>query len=87
MSTGFGLHTNSKIAAILYFSLLSSFSLFISQDGFSGWFRGMEAKLWQTVLTAAFQFVTYEQTQMLIFKLLLGDKYQVCETRKSKSIL
>jgi hypothetical protein len=24
----------------------------------SGWFRGMEAKLWQTVLTAAFQFLT-----------------------------
>ena len=46
----------------------------------------MEAKLWQTVLTAAFQFVTYEQIQMLIFKLLLGDKYLVC-THKDHSAI
>ena len=41
-----------------------------------GWFRGMEAKLWQTVLTAAFQFSFYEQIQMFIFWMLLGEKYQ-----------
>uniref|UniRef100_A0A7S4UHT2 ADP,ATP carrier protein n=1 Tax=Paramoeba aestuarina TaxID=180227 RepID=A0A7S4UHT2_9EUKA len=47
-----------------------------AKDGFKGWFRGMEAKLWQTVLTAAFQFSVYEQIQMFVFWLLLRDKYQ-----------
>lgn len=28
--------------------------------GVAGWFRGMIAKLWQTVLTAAFQLMTFE---------------------------
>ena len=28
--------------------------------GIGGWFRGMVAKLWQTVLTAAFQLMTFE---------------------------
>lgn len=42
--------------------------------GFLGWFKGIEAKLWQTVLTAAFQFLTYEQVQKLVFMLLLGNK-------------
>jgi len=40
--------------------------------GFEGWFRGMTAKLWQTVLTAAFQFMTYEKMRVLIFKALTG---------------
>ena len=29
-------------------------------QGINGWFRGMIAKLWQTVLTAAFQLMTFE---------------------------
>lgn len=45
--------------------------------GFLGWFKGIEAKLWQTVLTAAFQFLTYEQVQKLVFAILLGDKAKV----------
>jgi len=40
--------------------------------GFAGWFRGMAAKLWQTVLTAAFQFMTYEKMRVLVFKALTG---------------
>jgi len=40
-------------------------------EGFRGWFRGMEAKLWQTVLTAAFMFLTYEQIARLVFSILL----------------
>eukprot|EP00924_Labyrinthula_sp_SR-Ha-C_P004815 snap_masked-scaffold_1-processed-gene-13.0-mRNA-1 protein AED:0.22 eAED:0.22 QI:0/-1/0/1/-1/1/1/0/316 len=41
--------------------------------GVLAWFKGMEAKLWQTVLTAAFQFLTYEQVQKVVFWLLLGS--------------
>lgn len=40
--------------------------------GLGGWFRGMGAKLWQTVLTAAFQFMTYEKMRLLVFKTLTG---------------
>ena len=43
-------------------------------EGINGWFKGMEAKLWQTVLTAAFQFLTYEQTSQLVFSILLRNQ-------------
>ena len=43
------------------------------KDGYKGWFQGMQAKLWQTVLTAAFQFLTYEKVQALVFA-VLSDK-------------
>lgn len=43
-------------------------------NGWIGWFKGMEAKLWQTVLTAAFQFLTYEQIKAFIFSLFLGGE-------------
>jgi len=36
-------------------------------DGFLGWFAGMDVKLVQTVLTAAFQFVCYEHIKAFIF--------------------
>jgi len=39
--------------------------------GFAGWFRGIWAKLWQTVLTAAFQFMTYEKLRVIIRALVL----------------
>ena len=42
--------------------------------GILAWFRGMEAKLWQTVLTAAFQFMTYEQTNKFVTDLLMGGR-------------
>jgi len=41
-----------------------------SKDGFLGWFAGMNAKLIQTVCTAAFQFLCYEQIQRMIFKIM-----------------
>jgi adenine nucleotide transporter 17 len=43
-------------------------------EGFNGLFKGLESKLYQTVLTAAFQMLTYEQTQRIVFALLLGDQ-------------
>ena len=33
----------------------------------------MVAKLWQTVLTAAFQFMTYEKIRVLVRLMLLGE--------------
>lgn len=42
--------------------------------GFLRWFKGMEAKLWQTVLTAAFQFLTYEQITRVIFWVFLRNQ-------------
>jgi len=46
------------------------------EQGALGWFKGMEAKLWQTVLTAAFQFLTYEQVQKVVFSLLVRNKVE-----------
>ena len=40
--------------------------------GVQGWFRGITAKLWQTVLTAAFQFMTYEKLRGVVFSSLTG---------------
>ena len=42
--------------------------------GITGLFRGINAKLWQTVLTAAFQFMTYEKLRGFIFMVLTGRK-------------
>jgi len=41
-----------------------------AQDGVLGWFAGMNAKLVQTILTAAFQFLCYEQIQKTIFSIM-----------------
>jgi len=46
----------------------------VQAGGIEGLFRGMMAKLWQTVLTAAFQFMTYEQMRVLVFKALTGKE-------------
>jgi len=42
-------------------------------DGFAALFSGIEAKLLQTVLTAAFHFMCYEQIKVYIFS-VLGPK-------------
>jgi len=41
-----------------------------STHGILGWFAGMNAKLVQTVCTAAFQFLCYEQIQRAIFRIM-----------------
>ena len=43
--------------------------------GMAGLFRGINAKLWQTVLTAAFQFMTYEKLRGVIYGVLTGRKH------------
>jgi len=40
------------------------------EKGFTGWFAGMTTKLVQTILTAAFQFLCYEQIQRFIFRIM-----------------
>lgn len=39
-------------------------------DGVLGWFAGMNIKLIQTILTAAFQFMCYEKIQQTIFSVM-----------------
>lgn len=41
-----------------------------SKDGILGWYAGMNVKVVQTVLTAAFQFLCYEQIKDFIFALM-----------------
>jgi len=43
-------------------------------DGLKGIFSGIEAKLLQTVLTAAFHFMCYEQIKAFIFSVLARNK-------------
>ena len=45
--------------------------------GWRGWFRGIFAKLWQTVLTAAFQFMTFEKLRVVVFRALTGKELQI----------
>jgi len=42
----------------------------VQEDGVGGLYQGINAKLLQTVLTAAFQFLTYEQIQLMVFAAL-----------------
>ncbi|KAH0955195.1 hypothetical protein HN011_010536 [Eciton burchellii] len=43
----------------------------LKKQGISGLYRGMEAKLLQTVLTAALMFLTYEKIARFVFRILL----------------
>jgi len=45
-----------------------------AKDGIAAWFKGMESKLWQTVLTAAFQFLVYERIHQLVTSILQPGK-------------
>lgn len=42
----------------------------VQKDGFFGLYAGMDVKLVQTILTAAFQFMCYEKIQEVIFSLM-----------------
>lgn len=60
-----------------YTSTVDVLRRIFAKKGFWGWFNGMEAKLLQTVSTAAFQFLTYEQVAKFVFFLLLKDNKTV----------
>lgn len=57
-----------------YKGTLHCLQVLYEKDGFMAWFKGMEAKLWQTVLTAAFQFMTYEKTVGFVTSILMPGK-------------
>lgn len=44
------------------------------KEGLNGWFKGFTAKLWQTVLTAAFQFLVYEKISAAIMAVFLPNQ-------------
>jgi adenine nucleotide transporter 17 len=50
--------------------------------GFGAWFQGMGAKLLQTVLTAAFQFMTFETLRLVVFKALTGKDLRTTMVKK-----
>lgn len=47
------------------------------KHGTKGLFSGVEAKLWQTVLTAALMFMTYEKIVKFVFVLLMSRAHKV----------
>lgn len=55
-----------------YSGTIDCLSKIYTSNGIAGWYRGMIAKLWQTVLTAAFQFMTYEKLRVIVFKAITG---------------
>lgn len=46
----------------------------VKTSGVDGLFRGLEAKIWQTVLTAALMFATYEKIAKFVMSLLIRRK-------------
>ena len=42
------------------------------EQGIKGWFAGMAAKMLQTVLTAAFQLMAYEEIVRVVHALIRG---------------
>ncbi|XP_029179369.2 peroxisomal membrane protein PMP34-like isoform X2 [Acropora millepora] len=53
---------------------LSQMTRLVREQGPMGMYKGLEAKLLQTVLTAALMFVAYEKIAAFIFRLLRGSK-------------
>lgn len=55
-----------------YNDTLDCLNKLYAKAGLASWFRGMGAKLWQTVLTAAFQFMTFEKLRGVVKNALVG---------------
>lgn len=49
----------------------------LQKDGFFGLFHGLNAKLLQTVLTAALMFLCYEKISSLVFAIMLGRRAKI----------
>jgi len=61
----------------VYRGTLHCLYVIFKRDGFFGWFRGLYVKLLQTVLTAAFQFVAYENIARFIFTIFKADTSKI----------
>jgi adenine nucleotide transporter 17 len=48
--------------------------IFYRKYGIIGLYKGMEAKLLQTILTAALMFAAYEKIANFVFRLLLNQR-------------
>jgi len=67
----------SRAPPEVYNGTLHCLYVIFKRDGFFGWFRGLYVKLLQTVLTAAFQFMAYENIARFIFKLFKADTSKI----------
>lgn len=56
------------------YSMFQMFLRIIRTQGILGLYRGLEAKLWQTVLTAALQFMIYEKIVKFVMSILMRPK-------------
>lgn len=56
--------------ALKYKGLVDCLRKIWAKEGVLGWYKGISAKMWQSVLTSAFQFLTYEHLHRLVFKAL-----------------
>lgn len=66
--------TPAAPAAPVYTGTIDCLQKLYAAYGVEGLFRGMSTKLWQTVLTAAFQFAMYEKIFSLIVRILTAVK-------------
>lgn len=55
-------------------SIFQVFSYILKRQGVKGLFKGLEAKILQTVLTAALMFLCYEKIAAFIFRLMMAKK-------------
>lgn len=62
-------------------SSLELTSYILRKYGIKGLFKGMEAKVLQTIFTAALMFMTYEQIVAFVFKLLLRNQQLVAQRK------
>jgi len=69
---GHGQGSSEKEKAAVYTGTIDCLYKIWQKEGYAGWFKGLQAKLWQTVLTAAFQFLVYEKISEYITALFLG---------------
>lgn len=58
------------IIAVINFQLND----FCRMSGYKGFYKGIEAKLLQTILMAALMFTTYERISRFVFKLMAASK-------------
>ncbi|KFM56792.1 Peroxisomal membrane protein PMP34, partial [Stegodyphus mimosarum] len=56
------------------------FSYIIRTNGVKGLYKGLEAKLLQTVLTAALMFLCYEKIAAFVFH-IMGVSHPLCNTK------
>lgn len=62
---------------IQHIGIIQMFAKIVKSQGITGLFKGLEAKLWQTVLTVALMFAVYEKITTFVLKLLLRKPVKI----------